>query len=85
MNRVLLHKRVIKFLDSIDEKRRSKIIDILKSLRNFPMVRADIRKIGDKTFRLRTGNIRVIFDFDRSENTVFVKHIDYRGRAYKKL
>lgn len=78
MNKVLLHKRVIKFLDG--EKKIK-----LKSSRNFPMIRAGIRKIGDKTFRLRTGNIRVIFDFDRSENTVFVKHIDYRGRAYKKL
>jgi len=85
MNDVLLHKRVIEFLDNLEEKRRTKVLDVLKSLRNFPVVRADIRKIGDRTFRLRTGSIRIIFDFDKSGNVIFVKHIDYRGRVYKKL
>ncbi|AIY90152.1 hypothetical protein GACE_1108 [Geoglobus acetivorans] len=84
MNNVLLHKRVVKFLDDLTEKRRAKILEILKSLENFPLIRADIRKIGDRTFRLRSGDIRIIFDFDKHKNTVFVKQVDYRGKVYKK-
>ncbi|WP_318249310.1 type II toxin-antitoxin system RelE family toxin [Geoglobus acetivorans] len=74
----------MKFLDDLTEKRRAKILEILKSLENFPLIRADIRKIGDRTFRLRSGDIRIIFDFDKHKNTVFVKQVDYRGKVYKK-
>ncbi|RLI85440.1 MAG: type II toxin-antitoxin system RelE/ParE family toxin [Archaeoglobales archaeon] len=84
MNKVLIHRRVIKFLDNLEENRRVRILEVLKSLRNFPLIRADIKKIGSKTYRLRIGNIRIIFDFDKCENAVFVKRVDYRGRAYKK-
>ena len=57
----------------------------MKSLRNFPLIRADIKKIGGSTYRLRIGNIRIIFDFNKYENVVFVKRVDYRGRVYKKI
>ena len=87
MNKVLIHKRVVKFLDGLEKNRRTKILEILKSLRNFPLIRADIKKIDKnrETYRLRAGRIRIIFDFDKDENVVFVKRVDYRGRAYKNL
>jgi mRNA-degrading endonuclease RelE of RelBE toxin-antitoxin system len=80
--KVLIHKRVIKFLNKLDERRKLKILEVLRLLEKFPLVRADIRKIGEKTFRLRIGDLRVIFDY--TKDTIFVKHIDFRGRVYKK-
>jgi len=47
------------------------------------MIRADIRKIGSRTFRLRKGEIRMIFDFDSETNRIFVKFADFRGKVYK--
>ena len=83
MNEVLIHRRVIKFLNTLSEDRKSKIMDAIKLLEGFPIVRADVRKIGPKTFRLRKGDIRVIFDFDSRTNRVFVKLADFRGKVYK--
>jgi len=83
MNKVLLHKRVIKFLDTLAGKRRERILEILKSLEKFPLIRADIKKIGKNTYRLRIGDARIIFDFNKHENSIFVKLVDFRGRVYK--
>jgi len=85
VNKVFLHKRVIKFLEKLDEKRRNNVLNILKSLEKFPLIRADIKKIGEKTYRMRIGDIRVVFDYIKEENSVFVKLVDFRGRVYKKM
>lgn len=85
MNRVFLHKRVIKFLEKLDERRKENILRILKSLEKFPLIRADIKKIGEKTYRLRIGELRVIFDYDKDKNAIFVKLVDFRGRVYKRI
>jgi len=83
MNEVLIHKRVIKFLDSLDSERRNKVLGAIRMLKEFPIIRADIKKIGPKTYRLRKGEIRIIFDFGIGANRVFVKFADFRGRVYK--
>jgi len=83
VNKVFLHKRVVKFLEKLDEKRKENVLRILKSLEKFPLIRADIKKIGEKTYRM--SEIRVIFDYDKDRNAVFVKLIDFGGHVYKKL
>ena len=62
MNRVFLHKRVVKFLNKLDKRRRGNVLNVLKSLEKFPLIRADMKKIGKKTYRIRISEIRVIFD-----------------------
>lgn len=85
MNKVFLHRRVVKFLEKLDEKRRENVLRVLKSLEKFPLIRADIKKIGEKTYRIRIGELRVIFDYDKEKNAVFVKFVDFRGRIYKRI
>ena len=85
MNKVFLHKRVIKFLEKLDEKRRENVLRVLKSLEKFPLIRADIKKIGEKTYRMRIGELRVIFDYDKERNVIFVKFVDFRSRIYKRI
>jgi len=62
VNRVFLHKRVVKFLNKLDKRRRGNVLNVLKSLEKFPLIRADMKKIGKKTYRIRISEIRVIFD-----------------------
>jgi len=85
VNKVFLHKRVVKFLNKLDERRKGNVLNVLKSLEKFPLIRADIKKIGERTYRMRIGEIRVIFDYIKDENVVFVKFVDFRGRVYKKI
>jgi mRNA interferase RelE/StbE len=49
-------------------------------------VNVDIKKLtGDWTgyYRLRKGKIRIIFSLNKSENSLYVEKIDYRGDVYK--
>lgn len=45
----------------------------------------DVRRLtGSEHFRLRVGDWRVIFDYDRATQTVLIRHILPRGRAYER-
>lgn len=45
----------------------------------------DVRRLtGSEHFRLRVGDWRVIFDYDRETQTVLVRHVLPRGRAYER-
>lgn len=43
----------------------------------------DIRRLtGNEHYRLRVGDWRVIFDYDPTTQTILIRHILPRGRAY---
>ncbi len=42
------------------------------------------RLTGSEHFRLRVGGWRVIFDYDRETETVLVRRVLPRGRAYER-
>ena len=45
----------------------------------------DVRRLtGSDHFRLRVGDWRVIFDYDRATQTVLVRYVLPRGRAYER-
>jgi mRNA interferase RelE/StbE len=45
----------------------------------------DVRRLADsERFRLRVGDWRVIFDYDRETETVLVQRVLPRGRAYER-
>jgi mRNA interferase RelE/StbE len=45
----------------------------------------DVRRLtGNEHFRLRVGDWRVIFDYDRVTQTILVRHVLPRGRAYER-
>jgi mRNA interferase RelE/StbE len=45
----------------------------------------DVRRLtGSEHFRLRVGDWRVIFDYDRETETVLVRRVLPRGRAYER-
>jgi mRNA interferase RelE/StbE len=45
----------------------------------------DVRRLtGSEHFRLRVGDWRVVFDYDRATQTVLVRHVLPRGRAYER-
>jgi mRNA interferase RelE/StbE len=45
----------------------------------------DIRRLaGNEHYRLRIGDWRVIFDYDPSMQTILIRHVLPRGRAYER-
>ncbi len=87
--RVIAHRRVHKFLTRLrNEQLKNSIIETMEKLEDYPfsLKEMDIDTIKGikKTFRIRTGQHRIIFFVDKDEKTIYVTHLDTRKRVYKK-
>jgi len=75
-------KQTIKDLSKLSPKLRKQIVNALERLDSDSM--GDVKKLkGIEFYRLRVGNYRVIFKFER--NSIHVINILPRGSAYKKF
>lgn len=86
------HKNARKFLENLDKNRRELVLNKLNELKSsfregiFPIRSMDIKKLKGKWmgfFRLRVGEMRVIFRVDISRKEILVYNIHFRGRIYQ--
>ena len=91
--KILYNKVAIKFIkknsskiskDNVDEL----IIKAMKKILNKEDINIDLKKLIDNNnelFRIRKGNIRIIFSYNDSDEIVIslVENIGYRGDIYK--
>ncbi|RME63351.1 MAG: type II toxin-antitoxin system RelE/ParE family toxin [Nitrospirae bacterium] len=88
MFRVLVSKRAKRFLETLDEKRRKKIIGILETLQHNPLPFRvyDMRKLEgmEKAYRIRIGDIRITYELLMEDHLIKVRYLGFRGGAYKK-
>ena len=91
--KVKFSKKSAKFLENLDDKNkeraRIKIRSLVLSLEEciIPFKELDIKKLKGEWkdfFRLRIGNIRIIFRINKEEDGLRIFEIDYRGGVYKK-
>ena len=70
-------KQAIKFLSKQDKPTRIRIIEAISQL-----PQGDVKKLqGQKHYRLRVGDYRVIFD--KNGDILYIEKIDNRGQVYK--
>ena len=83
--KVLLHKKVSKFLEKLDAETRKRMTGSLRELESFPNVKLDIIKIAgeENTFRLRLGKLRALFKVYNEEKVIVVIKLDSRRRIYR--
>jgi mRNA-degrading endonuclease RelE of RelBE toxin-antitoxin system len=55
-----------------------KILETAKTLEQFPMIRADIKKLDGRIYRIRRGNYRMVFAVEG--DILYITEIDVRGR-----
>lgn len=79
---IILSKRVEKYLDSLNSKDRERIILALEKLRIRPQAFLK-RLVGQKSYKFRVGNYRIIVDIETSKLLVLVIDIGYRRNIYK--
>ncbi|PJC79794.1 type II toxin-antitoxin system RelE/ParE family toxin [Candidatus Shapirobacteria bacterium CG_4_8_14_3_um_filter_35_11] len=75
----------IKKLRKLDKKQAVKIGDKIQYLSNFRSLNT-IKKMEGRlrsNYRMRVGDIRVIFDVDEENKTVWVVDMGFRGGIYK--
>ena len=86
MFKIIVHKRALKYLNKLTSFRKTKIIELLTELINDPIQREDVKPmLGEWKgyYRIRIGNIRLIFWVDQVKKIVYVDHIEPRGDVYK--
>ena len=75
-----------KELRAIDRQDISKIIEAVESLAINPFP-SQSRKLHDveKSYRIRVGNYRVVYQVDRGKGIISIYHIRHRKDIYRQL
>lgn len=84
--KLIYHSRVLKFLKKIQQKRTQRILGKIKQLcRNPADPYLNIRKLVNTqgSYRLRFGDIRIIYEISISEKRIYIIEIEFRGSVYK--
>lgn len=85
--KVVVHKRVVKYLNRLPRKEKEIIKSSLESLREGKFKELKVKKMYGKWegyCRFKVGNKRVIFWLDEVEGIIYVDYIGIRGDIYKK-
>ncbi|QDA31684.1 type II toxin-antitoxin system RelE/ParE family toxin [Thermococcus indicus] len=83
-NRVLISKKALKELQSIPRSERDLIKDRISKLAFFPLAHLDVQKLRgyENIYRLRVGDYRVLFEYEKSERIVRILKIGKRENVY---
>ncbi len=85
MYSLLLTKSASKELDGLTTKQSSAIIKRISALRENPRVIGAKKLQGRDEYKLRVGDLRIIYGIDDALKEVIVYMIDYRKQVYKRL
>ncbi len=83
-NRVLISKKALKELQNVPVSERGLIKDRISKLAFFPLARLDVQKLRgyDAIYRLRVGDYRVIFEYDKENRVVRILKVGKRENVY---
>jgi len=86
MPKIILHRNAAKFYRNADEVLKNRIVDAVGALARNPRLGGPVKKLKGELkhlYRFRIGDLRILYEIDDSEDTVWVKTIEWRGSAYK--
>jgi len=85
MYTIKYHKRVIKQLNKLPLSMRENIAKRIHSLSGLLGDSLDVKKFENtsRSYRLRVGKIRIIYETDKTNSLILIKKLGYRGDIYK--
>jgi mRNA interferase RelE/StbE len=86
MHKILFHRNVVKFYRKSDDALKERITDAIDVIVPNPRLDSHIKKLkGDlkHMHRFRMGDLRILYEIDDAQDTVWIKTIEWRGSAYK--
>ena len=86
MANIVVHRRARKYPERMDARIKTQLIAKLEVLAQNPESAPNVKPMeGDFTgyFRLRHGDLRVIYEWDKAQDTIIISHIGPRGDIYK--
>ncbi|EEB73196.2 type II toxin-antitoxin system RelE/ParE family toxin [Thermococcus sp. AM4] len=83
-NKILISRKAAKELLDVPEKERELIKDRISKLAFFPLARLDVQKLRgyQNVYRLRVGEYRIIFEYQKREKVIKVLKIGKRENVY---
>jgi len=85
MYRIILHRRAKKFLFKIQRPEIKNVVSRIDALSHDPFDPSlDVKKLATaaRSYRLRVGSIRVVYEVDKSTKKILIHDIDFRGSVY---
>jgi mRNA interferase RelE/StbE len=86
MAKLIVHNRAARYIERMNAKTKAQLKSKLEQLAKDPVSMAGVKPMAGGWagfFRLRHGDLRVIYMYDRSTQTVVIAHVGPRGDAYK--
>lgn len=86
MPKIVVHKRAERYIQNMDARIKAQLVAKLGDLARDPDGLPGVKPMAGEWaghYRLRHGNLRVIYIYDRTEETVVVVHVGPRGDVYK--
>ena len=86
MSEVILHRRALRYLQRLSKADQARVRTHLSQLGEDPIGHPGlIRMAGEWTgyYRIRIGDLRVIFWYEIEDDIVYVDHIGPRGDVYR--
>ncbi|HLD57855.1 MAG TPA: type II toxin-antitoxin system RelE/ParE family toxin [archaeon] len=76
--------QALKFFKRIDNVLAQRILKKIEDLRinPFPQEVKMIEGYAEKTYRVRVGDYRILYEVDQNKNFIGIVKIDNRGRVY---
>lgn len=82
MYELIYSKRVVKVLKKLPKKQQEHILSVLERTRIRPE-NYFTRLVGEKTYKLRAGDYRVIADISKEKLNILIIKIGHRKNVYK--
>jgi len=85
MYKLVYHPRVFKFLTKISKKEAKRIVEKIEDLDKNPLSEElNVKKLATtkRSYRLRIGNFRVIFEIDFENKIIYIHEVGFRGNIY---
>lgn len=86
MPKLLVHKRAARYIERMDARMKAQLVAKLEGLARNPAAMPGVKPMaGDWSgfLRLRHGDLRVIYFYDRTADTIVIAHVGPRGDVYK--
>lgn len=86
MSNVVIYQRAAKYVRKLPNPQKSRVKKLLGQLQNDPLNHPQASQMaGDWAgyYRIRLGNLRIIFLYETETDTVYVNYIGARGDIYK--
>lgn len=85
MYQLLYHPRAVKFLKKLPQKEASRVFQKISLLTADPVAsKLDVKKLATtkRSYRLRVGSLRVIYEVDFEKQCLYIHEINWRGNIY---